>query len=375
MIKVKEYMLEKLVDKLKDIVFAEDVYLWQFDEGKDKIKYVISSGKSGCDIEIPDLDELDKHTEQIVTGGTNNPVISFFQKELSIMIHNIYIIKICDGPKTWGYLKIVNFSDEGIIEIRAKEVRYIRTLIENSIAYHEQIKYAKEKLLTLSNVKKTYYVGNVITPVLKGITIDIFKGELITILGASGSGKTTLLNLIGGMDSLTEGKFIFEGKDYSTASERVLTNYRRNNVGYIFQAYNLMPNLRVKENIDFIAALCKHPYDSREILRSVGMVEYDKNYPSQLSGGQQQRVSIARAIVKKPQIILADEPTAALDYKNSIEILKILQKLVLEGATMVMVTHNEEISKMANRIVRIHDGMIVDITQNRQPCLAESIEW
>ncbi len=236
-------------------------------------------------------------------------------------------------------------------------------------------KVQKDMLLSLRNVKKTYHVGNVDTPVLKGVSIDIYKGELIIILGASGSGKTTLLNIIGGMDTLTEGEFLFEGKDYSNASEGVLTNYRRNYVGYIFQTYNLMPNLTAKENLDFIAALCKCPKDSHTVLQSIGMEDYEKSYPSQLSGGQQQRVSIARAVVKNPQIILADEPTAALDYKNSIEILKILQILVKEGSTMVMVTHNEEISKMADRVVHIQDGLISKITENSSPCQAESLLW
>lgn len=230
-------------------------------------------------------------------------------------------------------------------------------------------------LLSLTNVKKTYTVGNVQTPVLKGISLDILKGEMIVILGASGSGKTTLLNLMGGMDSLTEGQLFFENSDISRASEKILTEYRRHNVGFIFQTYNLMPDLNAKENLEFIAALCKRSFDPEEMLRLVGMSEYRNHYPSQLSGGQQQRVSVARALVKNPKVIFADEPTAALDYANSIEVLQVMENIVKNGTTLVMVTHNEEIAKMANRIVKLQDGLIAGIAINDHPCPAKTLKW
>lgn len=232
-----------------------------------------------------------------------------------------------------------------------------------------------EVMLTLNNVKKSYQTGNVKTPALRGIDLNVYKGEMLVILGKSGCGKSTLLNIIGGMDSLSEGEFFFEGKDYSKLKEKEQTEYRRNSVGFIFQSYNLMPELTAAENIEFISAIANEHMNVNELIGLVGLSEYANHYPAQLSGGQAQRVSIARALVKKPKLILADEPTAALDYSTSIEILKVIQEIVKQGATMVMVTHNEEIAKMANRVIRIKDGLVTDITENSQPCDASHLEW
>lgn len=234
----------------------------------------------------------------------------------------------------------------------------------------------KKKLMSLRGIKKVYHAGNQEVPVLKGVNLDIYEHELVVILGESGCGKSTLLNIIGGMDFLTEGQLLISGKDYSHPSEHDLTMYRRNQVGFIFQAYNLMPNLTAKENLNFIGELCEDPMDAEEALEKVGLGERKNNYPSQMSGGQQQRVSIARAIVKKPKLILADEPTAALDFQTGQEILQVLEEiLAVQGTTIVMVTHNVEIAKMANRVIKMKNGVVADIKINMHPVKAEELQW
>lgn len=233
----------------------------------------------------------------------------------------------------------------------------------------------QESLISIKDAKREFKNGDYITKVLKGINLDVYKGEFLVLLGESGCGKSTLLNAIGGMDTLSSGEIIFDGKDIAKASAKELTEFRRKHIGFIFQSYNLMPNLSVKENIDLIAELVENPMDTMEAIDSVGLKERAKNYPSQLSGGQQQRVSIARAIVKKPTIIIADEPTAALDYETSIEVLTTLEDITKQGTTLIMVTHNEEISKMANRVVRLRNGQVYEITVNRKPLKAKDLLW
>lgn len=233
----------------------------------------------------------------------------------------------------------------------------------------------KEVLVSLRGVRKVYKVGNIVTKALNGIDLDIIKGEMLVVLGKSGCGKSTLLNVIGGMDNLDAGTFMFEGNDYSKLKEKERTEYRRNSIGFIFQSYNLMPELNALENVEFIAGICNHASEPEKMIEKVGLTEFQKKYPSQLSGGQAQRVSIARALVKNPKLILADEPTAALDYNTSIDVLSTIQQIVKNGATLIMVTHNEEISKMANRVIKMKDGKVVDIIINDKPCDANDLEW
>lgn len=234
----------------------------------------------------------------------------------------------------------------------------------------------KNILISLKNVSKNYENGEDITKALKNVDLDIKPGEFMCIVGESGCGKSTLLNLIGGLDSVTDGTITFKDQDISAASRNELTLYRRHHTGFVFQNYNLMNNLNAKQNLDLIAELVDDPMDSDESLRLVGLEDKKNNYPSQLSGGQQQRLSIARALVKNPSVILADEPTAALDYETSIEVLSVLEKIVKErGTTLVMVTHNEEITKMADRIVRVRDGRIEKIVRNKNKLTAKELSW
>ena len=233
----------------------------------------------------------------------------------------------------------------------------------------------KPSIISLRNVTKTYGEGETKVQILKGVNLDVREGEFLVILGESGCGKSTMLNIIGGMDQLTTGNFIFDGKDYSHVDENTLTMYRRNSVGFIFQAYNLMPTLTAKENLEFIGELCEDPMDAEAALEKVGLGQRKDNYPSQMSGGQRQRVSIARALVKKPKVILADEPTAALDYETSIEVLTVLEELIKAGTTLLMVTHNEEIAKMANRVIRMKGGVVSEVIVNSHPASAKELVW
>jgi ABC-type lipoprotein export system ATPase subunit len=234
----------------------------------------------------------------------------------------------------------------------------------------------KEVLAVLKDVTKEFPSGDGVLKVLKGINLEIYKNEFVVVLGESGCGKSTMMNIVGGMDFLTDGTLTIEGKDFSHPTEEELTNYRREYVGFIFQAYNLMPNLTALENVQFIAELVKDPMDAAEAIDKVKLTQRAGNYPGQMSGGQQQRVSIARAIVKKPRLILADEPTAALDYTTSIEVLSVIEDIVKnQGATVMMVTHNVEIAKMADRVVKVRNGRIASIKKNMHPLHAEELVW
>ena len=211
---------------------------------------------------------------------------------------------------------------------------------------------------------------------LNDISFRVNGGEICALLGENGAGKSTLLNIIGGMDKMTSGQLLVEGKDMSDPTEEELTEYRRKYIGFIFQSYNLMPNLSAYENIEFIAEISDEPLDSMEALELVGLDEKADRLPSALSGGQMQRVSIARALVKDPKIILADEPTAALDYETSIKVLSVIERIARERkTTVIMVTHNPEIAKMANRVIKIRDGKISSIRVNLHPMSAAELVW
>lgn len=234
----------------------------------------------------------------------------------------------------------------------------------------------KKVLVSLKDVIKEFPSGEGVSRVLKGINLDIYENEFVVVLGESGCGKSTMMNIIGGMDFLTSGTLEIEGRDFSHPTDEELTAFRRQYVGFIFQAYNLMPNLTALENIEFIEEIAYDPISSREALEKVGLGGKGGNYPAQLSGGQQQRVSIARALVKNPKLILADEPTAALDFATSIDVLRVIEDIVKNrGTTVMMVTHNPEIGKMADRVVRVQSGRIGSIKRNVNPLKADDLSW
>lgn len=230
--------------------------------------------------------------------------------------------------------------------------------------------------LEINQIRKSFGEGDNRVEVLKGIDLAIEKGEFCVLLGASGSGKSTLLNIIGGIDSADSGDICIKGARLADMSEKRLTLYRRNHLGYIFQMYNLIPNLTVQENIEVGAYLSDHPLDVQELLHTLGLQEHRNKLPNQLSGGQQQRTAIGRAVVKNPDILLCDEPTGALDYHTSKEILKLIETVNRKyGNTVIMVTHNDAIKDMADRVVRLRDGTIMKNYANEHRVPAEKLEW
>ncbi len=230
--------------------------------------------------------------------------------------------------------------------------------------------------LTLNNIKKSFGEGDNKVQVLKGIDLELDKGEFCVLLGPSGSGKSTLLNIIGGIDSADSGDITVGGSRMADMKEKQLTRYRRTHLGYIFQRYNLIPNLTVRENIEVGAYLSKNPLNIDELLKTLGLKEHQNKIPNQLSGGQQQRCSIGRALVKNPDILLCDEPTGALDSKTSIEILELINDVnVRYGNTIIMVTHNDGIKEMADRVIKLKDGMIRKNYTNETRTPAKELDW
>lgn len=230
--------------------------------------------------------------------------------------------------------------------------------------------------IEISGIKKSFGTGESKVEVLKGIDLNIEKGEMCVLLGPSGSGKSTLLNIIGGIDSADSGYISINGEKTVDMSEKALTVYRRKHLGYIFQMYNLIPNLNIKENIEVGAYLSSNPLDVDDLLKTLGLYEHRHKLPNQLSGGQQQRTAIGRAIVKNPDILLCDEPTGALDYKTSKEILKLIEDVNKKyGNTIIMVTHNDAIKNMADRVVTLRDGMIRKNYINDKKISATELDW
>ncbi len=226
------------------------------------------------------------------------------------------------------------------------------------------------------NVGKTYQMGEVKINALHDASFEIEKGELVVIVGPSGAGKTTLLNILGGMDTLTTGQVLLDGRDISGMDRRELTQYRRMDVGFVFQFYNLIGNLNALENVELANQICRHPLPAAQVLKDVGLEARMKNFPSQLSGGEQQRVAIARALAKNPKLLLCDEPTGALDYQTGKAILKLLQDTGRKtGMTVVIITHNSALTAMADRVIRVKNGTVCGIETNEHPMDIAEIEW
>ena len=230
--------------------------------------------------------------------------------------------------------------------------------------------------IELKNVGKTYRMGEVEINALHDATFTVEKGELAVIVGPSGAGKTTLLNILGGMDTLTTGTVILDSQDVSKLTRKELTRYRRQEVGFVFQFYNLIGNLTALENVELANQICQDPLDAAEVLKEVGLEARMKNFPSQLSGGEQQRVAIARALAKNPKVLLCDEPTGALDYQTGKAILKLLQDTGRRtGMTVLIITHNSALTAMADRVIRVKNGTVESITTNANPQNVSEIEW
>ena len=233
-----------------------------------------------------------------------------------------------------------------------------------------------EYLLQFKNVSKEFHVGDTVIKANDNLSFNIKQNEFCIIVGPSGSGKTTLLNLLGGMDSVTNGEIIVDNEDISKYNEKQLTLFRRNSIGFVFQFYNLMPNLTALDNVEIASEICQNPLDSKEALKAVGLDTRMKNFPSQLSGGEQQRVSIARAFAKNPKLLLCDEPTGALDYETGKKVLKVLYDLCKKrNKTVIVVTHNSALTQMADHVLHIKNGTIVAEEFNENPLPIEEIEW
>lgn len=233
-----------------------------------------------------------------------------------------------------------------------------------------------KEFVEMRDVRKIYRMGEVEIAAADGIDFQIKKGEFAVVVGPSGAGKTTVLNILGGMDTATSGEVWIDGKNIVKYSPRQLTSYRRDDIGFVFQFYNLIPNLTALENVELALQICKDPLDAEMVLREVGLADRMKNFPAQLSGGEQQRVSIARALAKNPKLLLCDEPTGALDYNTGKAILKLLQDMCRErGMTVILITHNSAITPMADRVIKMKNGKVGSTKLNERPVPVETIEW
>ena len=224
--------------------------------------------------------------------------------------------------------------------------------------------------ISVENIKKSYQIGEVEIPALSGATFSVEKGEFAVIVGPSGAGKSTVLNILGGMDRCDEGQLIVDGEQIHACSEKELIRYRREDIGFVFQFYNLVQNLTALENIELATEICQNPLDASTILAQVGLEKRKDNFPAQLSGGEQQRIAIARALAKNPKLLLCDEPTGALDYETGKMILKLKEKM-----TVIVITHNYAITPMADKVIKMKNGRVEEILENSEPLSAERIEW
>ena len=230
--------------------------------------------------------------------------------------------------------------------------------------------------VTFEDVRKEYAMGGLAIPAADGVSFTIEKGEFVILVGPSGAGKTTVLNMLGGMDGCTSGRIDVDGREVSGCTPRQLTEYRRYDVGFVFQFYNLVQNLTALENVELAAQICRDPLDARTVLAQVGLQHRMDNFPAQLSGGEQQRVAIARALAKNPKLLLCDEPTGALDYRTGKQVLTLLQDTCRgTGRTVVVITHNQAFAPMADRVIHIHSGKVTQVERNPNPVPAERIEW
>lgn len=382
-----EEALRTSLGEVVKAVGAEAGTIWFYNSKGDKRIYP-SFTIGGADLTGMSLAEGEGIAGQVVKEGKTTVVkdcqsdarwAGRFDESTGFVTKSMVCVPLINKYEVIGCIQIINKKDGSLYNDADVDLCENLAML-TAIAIDDKglnLGFAEEKksIISLRGVTKVFGQGDTQIQILKGVNLDVREGEFLVILGESGCGKSTMLHIIGGMDKLTGGSFLFDGVDYSNADEKTLTMYRRHSVGFIFQAYNLMPTLTAKENLEFIGELCEDPMDAEDALERVGLLGRKDNYPSQMSGGQQQRVSIARALMKKPRLILADEPTAALDYETSIEVLTVLEDVIKAGTTMLMVTHNEEIAKMANRVIRMKGGVVAEVIVNRHPAAAKELVW
>lgn len=382
-----EDALRTSLSEVVKAVGAEAGTIWFYNSAGDRRIYP-SFIIGGADLTGMSLAEGEGIAGQVVQSGKTTVVkdcqkderwAGRFDEATGFVTKSMVCVPLINKYETIGCIQIINKKDGSLYDdadvALCEDLAMLTAIAIDGRGLNLGFAEEKKSIISLRGVTKVFGQGDTQIQILKGVNLDVREGEFLVILGESGCGKSTMLNIIGGMDQLSGGTFLFDGEDYSHADEKTLTMYRRHSVGFIFQAYNLMPTLTAKENLEFIGELCEDPMDAEAALERVGLLGRKDNYPSQMSGGQQQRVSIARALMKKPRLILADEPTAALDYETSIEVLTVLEEVIKAGTTMLMVTHNEEIAKMANRVIRMKGGVVAEIIVNRHPAAAKELVW
>jgi len=379
-----ETALSAALDILRNATGCEEGVIWMMDDQSGRLIAVMSSGETdytGMSVAEGEgiVGTVAKTGEaQIINDAVSRGIVLADVDGAEKQPSNILCVPLRTPIHTIGCLLLVNkeggFSEDDS-RICANCCAIVALDIEDKGFTFRPFE-DREPIICVRGVVKEFQNGEEVARVLKGVDLDVYPGELMVVLGESGCGKSTLINIIGGMDTMTDGKLIVKGRDMSSPTEAELTEYRRTFIGFIFQAYNLMPNLSAYENVEFIGEISENPMDSMEALRLVGLEEKADNMPAALSGGQMQRVSIARALVKDPKLILADEPTAALDYETSIKVLSVIETIVKEHrTTVIMVTHNPEIAKMANRVIKLRNGKISSIRVNLHPLKASELVW
>ncbi len=382
-----EQALAQSLEILAQALKCDTGVIWLWDKKTDRLVPMFETGPldlSNLSVELgTDLESYVNRTgEQVVLSemAPDERFTGSILEDYGYQIENMICVPLGNLKEVVGCLQLVNKKDsvpftEDDIKLCTR-VAAVAALTIDEKGIKVEAGETKEVLISARNIIKEFPSGEGVVRVLKGIDLNIYKGEFLVVLGESGCGKSTLVNIIAGMDNMTDGTLLVEGEDYSHPTDEQLTDYRREYVGFVFQSYNLMPNLTALQNVQFIADIAKDPMPAEEAISKVGLAERANNYPSALSGGQQQRVSIARAIVKQPKIVFADEPTAALDYQTSIEVLQVFEDIVnSRGTTVVMITHNPEIARMANRVVKLKNGLVGSVKLNIRPAKAADLVW
>ena len=361
--------------------------IWLLDKGSNRLFPVFNHGP--VDISGITIENGQGIAGSVVQSG-NSVIISSVEndgrfsrsvdEESGFVTKTLICVPLKNVHETIGCIQIINRLNEGAYDqddlFLCEQMASLAAIAIEEKGLDFNPSAEKEVIISLRDVMKEFPSGDGVSRVLKGINLDIYKNEFVVVLGESGCGKSTMVNIIGGMDFLTDGQLIIDGKDFSHPSDKELTRFRREYLGFVFQSYNLMPNLTALENVQFIADIAPNPMPAAEAIAKVGLTDRANNYPSALSGGQQQRVAIARAVVKRPHIIFADEPTAALDYQTSIEVLSVFEDIKKQlGTTIMMITHNPEIAKMADRVIKLRDGKVSSIKVNLHPLSAVELSW
>ena len=384
--KVLDNALSTCLETIIATLDSEAGTIWLLDKGSNRLFPVFNHGPvdiSGITIENGQgiAGSVVQSGKSVITSSeTDSHFSRSVDEESGFVTKTLICVPLKNAHEIIGCIQIINRLDDSSYDqedlFLCEQMASLAAIAIEEKGLEFNPSAEKEVIISLRNVIKEFPSGDSVSRVLKGINLDIYKNEFVVVLGESGCGKSTMVNIIGGMDFLTDGQLIVGGKDFSHPSDKELTRFRREYLGFVFQSYNLMPNLTALENVQFIADIAKNPMPAAEAIAKVGLTDRSNNYPSALSGGQQQRVAIARAVVKRPRIIFADEPTAALDYQTSIEVLSVFEDIKKQlGTTIMMITHNPEIAKMADRVIKLRDGKVSSIKVNLHPLSAVELSW